>query len=132
MQRRIEEIDRFQELQFRCFLSTDDEKWKGLETHLNKFIEFEDFLMNKYKFSRTEANVYIGDEILNKITSDVTSDLDVRLVKVNLIKLLLSRFSEKEGFDISESFLYIYNFQEEEKVLIMSVMFGMREELLYY
>lgn len=132
MTRRIEDIDRFMELKYRCFLSDYDEKWIGLKKHLDKFIEFENFLMEKYKFSRTEANIYIGDQILNSFPNALTSDLNARLMKVNMIKLLLSQFSKKEGFDITESFLYIYDFQEREKVLIMSIMFGMRQELLYY
>lgn len=132
MQRRIEDIDRFMELQYRCFLSDYDQKWIGLKPHLEKFVEFEDFLMEKYKFSRTEANAYIGDQILKNFPGQVTADLDARLMKVNMIKLLLGQFSKQEGFDITESFLYIYDFQEREKVLIMAIMFGMRQELLYY
>lgn len=132
MQRRIEDIDRFMELQFRCFMSDYDPKWIELKPHLEKFIEFEDFLIEKYKFSRTEANKYIGDKILETFTCPLTADLNARLMKVNMIKLILSKFSKEEGFDITESFMYIYDFQEREKVLVMAIMFGMRQELMYY
>lgn len=128
----IEDINRLEQIQFRCFLSDYDEKWIGLKPHLEKFIEFEDHLMEKYDFTRTEANKYIGDYILNNVEQVTTADLGARALKVNLISLLLCRFSKKEEFDISESFVYLYNFQEKEKVLLMAIMFGMRQELLYF
>jgi hypothetical protein len=128
---RLDLDKRFEQIQFRYFLS--GEKWDSLKNHLEKFVEFENFLMDKKNISREKANVFIGDFIINNFgESGSDGSLESRRNTINIISLTLGDFSIREGFDISESIQYIYYFQENEKVLIMATMFGLREELIYY
>jgi len=131
---RIDLDTRLEQIQYRCFLSGP--KWDSLEIHLEKFVEFENYLMGErigLSWSREEANTYISDFIVNTFgESGSGGNLNARRNTVNIISLRLGAFTQAEGFDISESIRYIYNFQETEKVMIMSVMLGLREEILYY